>query len=132
MVHFSHTLWLSVPIIMFFHPKKPPVSQAYLLFHSQNAIPFLIPSLPKTHFLLPLSNQELTFMLAFYRLVSINISDYFYFLRENILGWHQTSFLIPNLLSFSVRGNKCLVVNVWKSYFIWKWLSYSIDFQHLV
>ena len=75
MVHFSHTLWLSVPIIMFFHPKKPLVSQAYLLFHSQNAIPFLIPSLPKTHFLLPLSNQELIFILAFYRLVSINTND---------------------------------------------------------
>ena len=68
MVHFSQTLSLSVPITMFSHPKKAPVSQACLLFHSQNAIPFLIPSFPKTHFLLPLSNQELTFMLAFYRL----------------------------------------------------------------
>ena len=50
MVHFSQTLSLSVPITVFFHPKKPPISQvAYFLFPSQNAIPFLIPSLPKTH-----------------------------------------------------------------------------------
>ena len=69
-------------------------SQAYFLFPSQNAISFLIPLLPKTHFLLPLSNQELTFILAFYRLVSIKTSDSllnYCFLRENILGWHQTS-----------------------------------------
>ena len=31
MVHFSQTLSLSVPITLFFHPKKPPVSQAYFL-----------------------------------------------------------------------------------------------------
>ena len=77
MVHFSQTLLLSVPITVFFHPKKPPVSQTYFLFPSQNAIPFLITSLPKTHFLLPLSNKELTFILAFYGLVSINTSDNF-------------------------------------------------------
>ena len=59
MVHFSQALSFSVPITVFY-PKKPPVSQAYFLFPSQNAIPFLIPSLLKTHFLLPLSNQELT------------------------------------------------------------------------
>ena len=56
MVHFSQTLSLSIPITVFFNPKKPPVSQAYFLFPSQDAIPFLIPSLPKTHFLLSLSN----------------------------------------------------------------------------
>ena len=77
MVHFSQTLSLCVPITVFFHPKMPPISQAYFLFPSQNAIPFLIPSLPKTHFLLPLTNQELTFILAFYTLVSINTSDNF-------------------------------------------------------
>ena len=55
MVDFSQAfLSLSVLITLFFHPKKPPVSQAYFLFASQNAIPFLIPSLPKTHSLLPL------------------------------------------------------------------------------
>ena len=72
-----HKTSLSVPITLFFHPKKPPVSQKYFLFPSQNAIPFLITSLLKTHFLLSLSNQELTFMLAFYRLVSINTGDNF-------------------------------------------------------
>ena len=72
---FSQTLSPSVPITVFFHPKKLPLSQAYFFFPSQNAIPFLIPSLPKTHFLLPLSNQELIFILAFYRLVSINTND---------------------------------------------------------
>ena len=77
MVHFSQTLSLSVPTTVYFYPKKPHVSQAYFLFPSQNAVPFLIPSLLKTHFLLPLSNQELTFILAFYRLVSINTSDNF-------------------------------------------------------
>ena len=77
MVHFSQTLSLSVPITVFLHPKKPPVRQAYFLFPSQNAIPFLTPFLLKTHFLPPLSNQELTFILAFYRLMSINISDNF-------------------------------------------------------
>ena len=77
MVHFSQTLSLSVPITVFFHPKKPPVSQACFLFPSQNLIRFLIHSLLKTHFLLPLTNQELTFILAFYRLVSINTSDNF-------------------------------------------------------
>ena len=77
MVHFLQTLSLSVPITVFFHPKKPPVRQAYFLFLSQNTIPFLIPSLRKTHFLLPVSNRELTFILAFYRLVSINTSDNF-------------------------------------------------------
>ena len=61
MVHFSQTLSLSVPITLSFHPKKPPVSQAYFLFPSQNAVPFLIPSLLKTHFVPSLSNQELTF-----------------------------------------------------------------------
>ena len=75
MVHFSQTLLLSVPITVFFHPKKPPVSQTYFLFPSQNAIPFLIPSSRKTHFLLPLSNKELTFILTFYRLVSLNTSE---------------------------------------------------------
>ena len=61
MVHFPQNfLSLSVPITLFFHPKKPPVSQNYFLFPSQNAVPFLIPSLLKTHFLLSLSNQELT------------------------------------------------------------------------
>ena len=55
MVDFSQAfLSLSVLITLFFHPKKPPVSQAYFLFPSQNAISFLIPSLPKTHSLLPL------------------------------------------------------------------------------
>ena len=77
MVHFLQTLSLSVPITVFFHPKKPPVRQAYFIFPSQNEIPFFIPSLLKTHFLPPLSNQELTFILAFYRLMSINISDNF-------------------------------------------------------
>ena len=77
MVHFSQTLSFSVPITVFFHPKKPLVSQAYFLFPSQNAIPFLISSLLKTHSLLPLSYQELTFILAFYKLVSINTSDNF-------------------------------------------------------
>ena len=78
MVDFSQAfLPHSVSITLFFHPKKPPVSQACFLFPSQNAIPFLIPSLPKTHFLLSLSNQELTYILAFYRLVSINIGDNF-------------------------------------------------------
>ena len=72
MVHLSQTLSLSVPITMFFHFKKPPISQAYFLFPSQTAIPFLIYLLyKKTHFLLPLSNKELTFILAFYRLVSL-------------------------------------------------------------
>ena len=77
MAHFPQTfLSLSVPIILFFHPKMSPVSQAYLIFSSQNEIPLLTPSdLLKTHFLLSLSNQELTFILAFYRLVSINTSD---------------------------------------------------------
>ena len=28
--------------------------------------------------------------------------------------------IVPNLFSFSVKGNHCLVVNVSKSYFIWK------------
>ena len=65
MVHFSQTLSLSVPITLFFHPKKPPVSQAYFLFPSQNSIPFLTPSLLKTHFVLSLSNQELTFFFFF-------------------------------------------------------------------
>ena len=77
MIHFSQTLSVSVSMTIFFHPKKPPASQAYFLFPSQNAVPFLIPSLLKTHFLLLLSNQELTFILAFYRLVSINTSDNF-------------------------------------------------------
>ena len=77
MVHFSQPLSLSAPVTVFLHTKNPPVSQAYFLFPSQNAIPFLIPSFLKTRFLLPLSNQELTFILAFYRLVSINISDNF-------------------------------------------------------
>ena len=77
MVHFSQTSSLSVPTTVFFHPKKPPRSQAYFLFPSQNAIPFLITSLLKTHSLLPLSYQELTFILAFYGLVSINTSDNF-------------------------------------------------------
>ena len=78
MVHFPQTfLSLSVPIILFFHPKMSPVSQAYFTFPSQNEIPFLTPSLLKTHFLLSLSNQELTFILAFYRLVNINTSDNF-------------------------------------------------------
>ena len=77
MFHFSQTLSPSVPITVFHHPKKPRVSQAYFLFLSQNAIPFLIPSLPKTHSLLPLSNKELTFILTFYGLVSINTSDNF-------------------------------------------------------
>ena len=63
MVHFSQTLSLFVPITVFFHPKKPPVSQAYFLFPSQNAIPFLISSLLKTHFILALSNQELTLII---------------------------------------------------------------------
>ena len=58
------TLSLSAPMAVFFHPKKPPVSQAYFLFPSRNAIPFLIPSFLKTHFLLPLSNQELTFIIS--------------------------------------------------------------------
>ena len=75
MVYFSQTLSLSVHIAEFFHPKKPPLSQANFLFPSRNAIPVLIPSLRKTHFLLPVSNRELTFILAFYRLVSINTSD---------------------------------------------------------
>ena len=52
MVHFSQTLSLSVPITVFFNPEKPPISQAYFLFPLQDAIPFLIPSLRKTHFLL--------------------------------------------------------------------------------
>ena len=77
MVPFSQTSLLSVPISVFFHSKMPPISQAYFLFASQNAIPFLIPSLPKTHSLLPLSNKELTFILTFYGLVSINTSDNF-------------------------------------------------------
>ena len=77
MVHFPQTLSLSVPITVFFHPEKPPVSQAYFLFPSQNAIPIFIPSLLRTHFLLSLSNQEMTFILAFYRLVSKNTSDNF-------------------------------------------------------
>ena len=76
-VHFSQTFSISVPITVIFDPKKPLVSQAYFLFPSQNAISFLIPFLPKTHFLLPLSNQKLIFISAFYRLVSINTSDYF-------------------------------------------------------
>ena len=49
MVHFPQSSSLSLPITVFFHPKMPPISQAYFLFPSQNAIPFLIPSLPKTH-----------------------------------------------------------------------------------
>ena len=77
MVHFPQTLSLSVPVAVLFHPKKSPVSQAYFLFTSQNVIPFLERSLPKSHFLLPLSNQELAFILAFYRFVSINTSDNF-------------------------------------------------------
>ena len=77
MAHFPKSSSLSLPITVFFHPKMPPISQAYFLFPSQNAIPFLIPSLPKTHSLLPLSYQELTFLLAFYGLVSINTSDTF-------------------------------------------------------
>ena len=94
MVHFSQILSLSVPITLFFHPKKPPISQIYFLFPSENAIPFLIPSLLKTHILLSLSNQELTFILAFYRLVNINTSDNFFKkVLENISGWHQTLFI---------------------------------------
>ena len=77
MVHFSQTLSLSIPITVFFNPKKPPVSQAYFLFPSQNAIPFFIASLLRKHFLLSLSNQEMTFILAFYGLVSINTSKNF-------------------------------------------------------
>ena len=48
MAHFPKSSSLSLPITVFFHPKMPPISQAYFLFPSQNAIPFLIPSLPKT------------------------------------------------------------------------------------
>ena len=77
MIHFSQTLSVSVSMTIFFHPKKPPASQAYFLFPLQNAVPFIRPSLLKTHFLLLLNNQELTFILAFYRLVSINTSDNF-------------------------------------------------------
>ena len=79
MAHFPQTfLSLSVPIILFFHPKMSPVSQTYLIISSQNEIPLLTPSdLLKTHFLLSLINQELTFILAFYRLVNINTSDNF-------------------------------------------------------
>ena len=40
MVHFSQTLSLSVPITVFFHPKKQHVSQTYFFFPSQNTIPF--------------------------------------------------------------------------------------------
>ena len=70
MVDFSQAfLSLSVLITLFFHPKKPPVSQAYFLFPSQNAVPFLIPSLLKTHFVPSLSNQELTFFFFFGKLV---------------------------------------------------------------
>ena len=39
MVHFPQILSLSVFIIVFFHPKMSPVSQAYFLFPSQNSIP---------------------------------------------------------------------------------------------
>ena len=57
MVDFSQAfLSLSVLSALFFHPKKPPVSQAYFLFPSRTAISFLITSLPKTHFLLSLRN----------------------------------------------------------------------------
>ena len=52
----------------------------------------------KTYILFSLRNQELTFMLAFYRLVNICTSEYilknfFCFLIENISGWHQTLFM---------------------------------------
>ena len=52
---------LSVPITLSFHPKKPRVSQAYFIFPSQNAVPFLIAYLLKTNFIISLSNQEFTF-----------------------------------------------------------------------
>ena len=63
-VHFSQTLSLFVPITMVFHPKKPLVSQAYFLYPSQNAISFLIPFLPKTHFLLSLKQQRTDFYIS--------------------------------------------------------------------
>ena len=75
-VHFSQILSLSVSITVVFHPEKPLVSRAYFLYPSQNAISFLIPFLPKTHTsYFPLSNKELTFILTFYRLVSLNTSE---------------------------------------------------------
>ena len=57
---FHKTLSLSVPICS---PilKQPLVSQSYF-FPSYNVISFLIPSLLKTHILLSVSNQKLTFI----------------------------------------------------------------------
>ena len=39
MAHFPKSSSLSLPITVFFHPKMPPISQAYFLFPSQNSIP---------------------------------------------------------------------------------------------
>ena len=90
-------LSLSVPITLFSHPETATCKSDLLPFPfiKCNFIPYTF--FTKTHFLLSFSNQELTFILAFYRLVNINTSDNFQknicFLIENISGWHQTLFI---------------------------------------
>ena len=50
-------------------------AKLFSIFHNFFFLSFFL--ILKTHFLLSFSNQELTFILAFYRLVSINTSDNF-------------------------------------------------------
>ena len=115
MVHFPQTfLSHSVSITLFFHPKKPPVSQYYFFpFTKCNSIPhtfFTENTLPTF-----LKQPRTTFTLAFRRLVSINARDNlkdlgFFFFRENILGWHQTSFIFSPkslLVQFSSVAQSC-------------------------
>ena len=51
--------------------ENPDHAQLFLVFFHTFFFFFKL----KTHFLLSFSNQELTFILAFYRLVSINTSE---------------------------------------------------------
>ena len=57
--------------------KQPPVNQTYFLFPHKMQFHSSYLLCWKLHILLSLSNEELMFILAFYRLVSINTSDNF-------------------------------------------------------
>ena len=96
--------------------KQLPVSQTYFLFPSQNVISFLIPSLLKTHIILSLNNQELIFVLAFYRLVNINTSDSCLkkFQRTSQDGIKHYSLIVQNLQFLCKRklvfSNECFQI----------------------
>ena len=97
---FHQTLSISVPITLFSHPQTATY-RADLL-----PLPLIkCNSVPYTFFteniLLSLSNQELIFILVFYRLASISTSDNF---LKHLLSYREHLRMAPNVFINSSKS----------------------------